>query len=127
MKNKPSSEHDDRRAAQRVDVTWSVDCETADTFLYASIQNISQLGIFVGTTEPLLVGTELTLRFAPPHQLPFVLRGVVQWVNPMREGCDNPNPGMGVRFVDLAFSERERLVEVIKTIAYVRDVQPVLN
>jgi uncharacterized protein (TIGR02266 family) len=127
MKNKPSSEHDDRRAAQRVDVTWSVDCETADTFLYASIQNISELGIFVGTTEPLLVGTELTLRFAPPHQPSFVLRGVVQWVNPVRMGFDNPNPGMGVRFVNLAFSERERLVEVIKTIAYVRDVQPVLN
>lgn len=111
----------ERRAAERHDVTWSVDCETPDTFLYASISNISEMGIFVLTREPLAVGTKLTLRFAPPHHEPFVLLGVVQWVNPVRADHDNPNPGMGVRFVDLADDERERLVEIVKTIAYLRD------
>ena len=126
-KNKPEPDHDDRRAAQRVEVTWSVDCETADTFLYASIRNISALGIFVGTNDPLAVGTELTLHFSPPDHAPFVLRGIVQWVNPFRQGKENLNPGMGVRFLDLASSERERLVEVVKTIAYLRDQKPELN
>lgn len=125
-KNKPP-DRDDRRAAQRVEVTWSVDCETADTFLYASISNISELGIFVRTTSPLRVGSELTLRFAAPGQPPFTLRGVVQWINPVRPGPDNPNPGMGVRFLDLGCVDRERLVDVIRTIAYVRDQEPVLN
>ena len=39
----------------------------------------------------------------------------------VRADGDNPNPGMGVRFVNLRPDERERLVEVIRTIAYVRD------
>ena len=44
------------------------------------------------------------------------------WVNCVRENGDNPNPGMGIRFVNLQPDERERLVEVIRTIAYLRDV-----
>src|SRR5580692_8120694 len=58
----------ERRSSERVEVLWSVDCETEDTFLYASITNISEMGIFVRTTEPLAIGTAVTLRFAPPHQ-----------------------------------------------------------
>ncbi len=45
----------ERRSSERIEVTWSVDCETEDTFLYASITNISEMGIFVHTTEPLPV------------------------------------------------------------------------
>jgi type IV pilus assembly protein PilZ len=117
------SDDDDRRAADRIDVVWSVDCETEDTFLYASITNISEMGIFVRTQQPLMVGTALTLKFAPPGVAePFVLRGVVQWVNPLRVLAENLNPGMGVRFVDLNSDDRERIVEAIRTIAYVREV-----
>lgn len=112
----------ERRRSERVEVTWSIDCETGDTFLYASITNISQLGIFVSTLEPLEVGTRLTLRFSPAQSSePFVLKGQVQWVNPVRMLSENPNPGMGVRFVNLLPEERERLVDLIHTIAYVRD------
>jgi type IV pilus assembly protein PilZ len=32
----------------------------------------------------------------------------------------NPNPGMGVRFVGLTDEARERLIELVRTIAYVR-------
>ena len=121
-RGKDGSEADDgveRRSAERIDVTWSVDCETDDTFLYASIANISELGIFVMTREPLEVGTFLTLRFSPPGHPAFVLRGIVQWVNAVRALAVCPNPGMGVRFVDLTQEDRERLVEAIHTIAYV--------
>ena len=112
----------ERRTAERIDVTWSVDCETEDTFLYASITNISELGIFVSTREPLEIGTRVTLRFKPPGlQPPFVLSGVVQWVNPVKVLAENRNPGMGVRFVDITAQDRERLVEAIHTIAYVRE------
>src|SRR5690606_14129630 len=75
----------DRRGAERVPVTWSVDCETEDTFLYANITNISEVGIFVATREPLEVGTQLTMRFAPPGaRESFVLLGQVQWVNSVK-------------------------------------------
>lgn len=112
----------DRRVYERIDVEWSVDCETEETFLYASITNISEMGIFVATHEPLEVGTRLTLRFAMPgEESPFILLGQVQWVNPIRMLSDNPNPGMGIRFVDLSSENRERIISSVRTIAYVRD------
>jgi type IV pilus assembly protein PilZ len=100
-----------------------VDCSTANnTFLYASITNVSVLGIFVSTESPLPIGTLVTLRFCPPKQEAFSLSGRVQWVNPLRdEPGNNPNPGMGIRFVDLLDGDTERLEEIVKTIAYVRD------
>ncbi|MES1176756.1 MAG: TIGR02266 family protein [Myxococcales bacterium] len=112
----------ERRSYERIDVEWSVDCETEQTFLYASITNISEMGIFVATHEPLEVGTRLTLRFAMPgEQAPFILSGQVAWVNPIKLLSDNPNPGMGVRFVDLSSENRERIIASVRTIAYVRD------
>lgn len=115
----PASE---RRSYERIDVEWSVDCETEQTFLYASITNISEMGIFVATTDPLEVGTRLTLRFAMPgEESPFILSGQVAWVNPIRMLSDNPNPGMGIRFIELSSENRERIINSVRTIAYVRD------
>ncbi len=111
----------DRRSHDRYDVTWSVDCVADDTFLYASIANISEMGIFVKTTEPLTIGTNVTMSFSPPGHEPFKLDGVVAWINKLRPNGDNPNPGMGITFKNLALPDRERLVEVIRTVAYVRE------
>ncbi len=123
-KDEPAEVIDDaeRRVFDRYDVEWSVDCVATDTFLYASITNISEMGIFVRTVEPLKLNTKLRLTFAPPGAESFELEGRVAWVNNVREDGDNPNPGMGIRFVGLRPAERERLVEVIRTIAYLRDV-----
>lgn len=104
-------------------MTWPVDCVAEDTFLYATITNISEIGIFVRTTSPVPVGTRLRLTFAPPGAIaPFALDGRVEWVNPVRPLSACPNPGMGVRFVNLTLDARETLVEAIRTIAYVRHV-----
>jgi len=113
-----SADGDDanRRSSERFGVTWLVDCETEDTFLYAKVTNISELGIFVRTTSPLAVGTAVRLRFAPQTGMAFDLEGQVQWINPARPTC--PNPGMGIRFAAITLDDRERLVEVIRTIAY---------
>lgn len=119
----PASDGHERRSSERIEVTWSVDCETDETFLYASISNISEMGIFVRTLYPLCVGTRLTLRFAPPRRPePFILLGIVQWVNEVRALADNPNPGMGVVFSNLTPEDRERIVDVVRTIAYVREI-----
>ena len=112
----------ERRVFDRYDVEWAVDCVASDTFLYASITNISEMGIFVRTTEPLKLNTRTRLTFAPPGAESFVLEGSVAWVNCVRPNGDNPNPGMGVRFVNLQPDQRERLVEVIRTIAYLREL-----
>lgn len=112
---------DDRRNFDRYEVEWAVDCVASDTFLFASITNISEMGIFVRTVEPLRPGTCLRLNFAPPGAESFQLEGTVAWVNPVRPEGDNPNPGMGIKFINLKLEQRERLVEVIRTIAYLRD------
>ncbi len=123
--NSPQSEPapgSERRGADRIEVMWSVDCETDDTFLYASITNISEMGIFVSTRDPLELGAQVRLRFAPPASTEaFVLRGHVQWINPVRLLSENRNPGMGILFHGLTADDRERIVELIRTIAYVRD------
>ena len=49
----------ERRSTRRVEVSWAVDCETEDTFLFASITNISAMGIFVQTDKPLEAGTTM--------------------------------------------------------------------
>ena len=111
-----------RRQSARVDVAWDVDCETQDTFLYASIRNISEMGIFVLTREPREIGTRLQLRFVKPGtDALFTVSGVVQWINPVRPLSENLNPGMGVLFVDLTPEAREQLVDAVRTIAYVHD------
>lgn len=112
----------DRRNFDRYDVEWAVDCVASDTFLYASITNISEMGIFVRTSEPLKIGTKLRLTFAPPGGDGFELEGCVAWVNRVKPEGENINPGMGIRFVNLQLDQRERLVEVIRTIAYLRDL-----
>ena len=113
-----------RRSEERFDVTWAVDCASNDTFLYAYITNVSAMGLFVKTESPLAVGTRVHLCFAPNDCRPFELSGEVAWINPHHAGGQNPNPGMGIRFLELHADDRERLVEAIHTIAYVRGSDP---
>jgi type IV pilus assembly protein PilZ len=118
--SEPPQTHE-QRSAERAEVAWTVDCETEDTFLYASIANISEMGIFVRTEEPLPIGAIVSLHFAPRGaDAPFQMRGRVQWVNKVRAFGDNLNPGMGIQFLELQREERERLVSAIRTIAYLR-------
>lgn len=113
---------DERRIHDRFDVDeWKVDCVAEDTFLYASIANISEMGVFVRTEEPLAIGKRLRVAFAPPGHEPFKLQGEVAWINKVKPQGDNLNPGMGIRFVELGLADRERLVEVIRTIVYLRE------
>jgi type IV pilus assembly protein PilZ len=109
-----------RRAEERIEVTWAVDCKSEDTFLYAYITNVSAMGLFVRTDQPLAIGTRLHLSFSTDGARPFELLGEVAWINPHHEVGRNLNPGMGIRFLDLHPDDRERLVESIRTIAYVR-------
>src|SRR4029079_13864463 len=101
VKDEDRSESD-RRINDRYDVEWAVDCVASDTFLYASITNISEMGIFVRTQDPLKIGTKLRLSFSPPGGEGFELEACVAWVNRMKPDGENINPGMGIRFINLA-------------------------
>ena len=130
----------ERRMGERFCVDWQVDCETEDTFLFATITNVSAMGIFVRTQAPLPIGTPLVLKFAPlivstptgdglRHAGAadrFELEGTVQWINPDSPGC--PNPGMGIRFGDLQVDDRNRLLQAIRSIAFLpAELHPVVD
>jgi type IV pilus assembly protein PilZ len=110
----------ERRLHERFDTSISVDYSSGETFLFSYIQNISEMGIFIRSDEPLPIGTALELRFAPDGQEPIELAGEVTWVNPYRPFGDNLNPGMGVRFQQLTPEMRERIVALVRTVAYLR-------
>lgn len=111
----------DRREHQRFDTSISVDYASGETFLFAYLQNISEMGIFIRTDHPSRVGTRLRLRFQVEDGEPLTLEGVVAWINPLRASGDNLNPGMGVRFTELSPDKREEVVGLVRTVAYLRD------
>ncbi len=109
----------DRRQWERVLVDLEVDYRSDDTFLFAYITDISQMGIFVRTVTPELPGTRLNLRFCPPGLGVLECEGVVIWINPYRPGdAENLNPGMGIQFVDLTRDQRDTLRQLVRTFAY---------
>lgn len=113
----------DRRKSQRILVDLEVDYQCEDTFLFAYITDMSAFGIFIRTNNPEPPGTRLNLRFKlPDEKAPLNLEGEVIWINPYRPGdFDNINPGMGVKFIDLTVEVKERLLDLIRKIAYLSD------
>jgi type IV pilus assembly protein PilZ len=110
----------ERREHQRVLVSMEVDYRCDKTFLFAYITDLSAMGIFIQTSEPLPPGTLLNLRFQPPGGAQLDVEGRVIWVNPPRKH-DSINPGMGVQFVDLTPAQREQIKVLVRTFAYLSD------
>ena len=108
----------DRRQYERYETELSVDYSSGENFLFAYITNISEMGIFIRSDDPAPVGTRLSLRFTDDDGEPLSLHGEVVWVNPLRTDGDDVNPGMGIRFDDLSLEVRERVVSLVRAIAY---------
>src|ERR1700759_147496 len=88
----------ERREHERFETSIAVDYASGETFLFAYLQNISEMGIFIRTDHPSKVGTRLRLRFQAQQSdqtEPLTLEGEVTWINPLRVTGDNLNPGMG--------------------------------
>ena len=111
----------ERRSYERFDAELSVDWSSGENFLFSYITNISEMGIFIRSDDPPRVGTSLRLRFSIEGADPLELAGVVAWINPLRPAGENLNPGMGVRFTDLTGDQRERVVDLVRTVAYLQD------
>ena len=109
----------ERRRHERFPVEIEVSYTDGEHFLFSYLTNISEMGIFIRSDDPLPVGTELTVRFGGRE--PLELAGEVVWINPVRADGDNINPGMGVRFHQLTPALRERVVALVRTVAYLED------
>lgn len=114
-----------RRQEARVLTTLRVDYRDEQTFLFAYATNVSSLGIFVQSLDPRPPGTQIDLVFGPADgDGGLTVRGQVVWVNPYKPGGDNPNPGMGIRFLDMDQERRERLLHLVRRIAYIGEWTP---
>ena len=113
--------HRTERPAPRPELR--VSCVETEPFLFAYVANLGALGVFVPTSSPLPIGSAVSLRFEDPGASvgELALSGDVAWVNPVRNGDDNPNPGMGVLLRDVGPDQRERLVTIVRAIAYLDD------
>jgi uncharacterized protein (TIGR02266 family) len=87
------------RVYDRVPLSIEVEYRTAGAFLVAYTSNLSKGGLFIETEKPLLVGTQLVLRFTIPDVGPIEVQGSVAWVRP--EAMEGKSPGMGVEFEHL--------------------------
>ena len=114
----------DRRVHTRVMMDLEVDYKSADNFLFAYITDISAMGIFVRTNNPEPEGTRLNLCFRVPPEISSQLlevEGEVIWVNPYRPNEPARQPGMGVQFIDLTQTQRELVMRMVRTFAYLND------
>ena len=117
----------ERREHARYESSIAVDYGSGETFLFAYLQNISEMGIFIRTDHPSSVGTRLTLRFHVDEGEPLLLDGEVTWINPLRAEGDDLNPGMGVRFIKLTPDLREQVVALVRTVAYLRKEDTIID
>jgi type IV pilus assembly protein PilZ len=112
----------ERRQDERLPMRARMDYRdsTGGNFLYEYTSNISRGGIFIETTTPLPVGTEVEMRFTPPGMDEVLeIAGTVMWVNPFREESEeNPNPGMGIQFGSLSDEAKDLVANLVKAIAY---------
>ncbi len=114
----------DRRIHERVLVDIEVDYKADETFLFAYITDISAMGIFVRTNNPEPEGTRLNLCFRVPDELGGQLveiEGEVIWINPFRPNEPSRQPGMGIQFVDMTQQQRDMILRMVRTFAYLDD------
>lgn len=112
----------ERRRSTRYRVKMQVDYSSGENFLFSYIDNISEVGIFLSSMNPLKPGTCLTLRFPVEGTTrSFSVKGEVVWINPYNKNGENLNPGMGIRFVGVTEDQKKRIQDLIKTIAYIHE------
>ena len=99
------------RVQPRVPLSLEVEYRTAGAFLVAYTSNLSKGGLFIETEKPLLIDTELLLRFTIPGAGPIEVRGNVAWVRP--ELMEGKPPGMGVEFEQLDARHGQIIDEIV--------------
>lgn len=105
----------DKRLEPRIPIQLKVDIESSDDhYLFEYSSNLSQSGIFIQTEDPLSPGTLVNIQFQLPDQTLIRTRGEVIWINDEEE---EPESGMGVKFIGLKEEDRDHILNVLKKLA----------
>jgi uncharacterized protein (TIGR02266 family) len=95
---------DVNRRAGRTDVEVEVEVR-ADEDLYAGkTKNIGLGGVFLATPKVRAIGDRVALKFTLPGvEVPIDVESEVRWVRTPPGASPSQPPGMGLRFVNLAY------------------------
>jgi uncharacterized protein (TIGR02266 family) len=90
-------------------VTVNHEFSSVDEFIAEYVTNVSLTGAFIKTKEPLALGTKVNLKFTVVIDGPETIEGVGEVVRVQEE----PEPGMGVVFVELTSHSEELIAKLI--------------
>jgi len=111
---------DEKRHAPRVgaELKLRLAYRSMDAFIERYATNVSRGGIFVRTRDPRPPGTELALDITLESGDPLIRgRGVVRWTTPPSAPGEPPRePGMGIKFLELARESRALVDLVVATL-----------
>ncbi len=110
------------KRAGRTELELPVEVRTHGELYAGTTKNIGLGGVFLATPKLRAVGERLVLTFTlPGEDEPIAVESEVRWVRAPAAGAPEDPPGMGLRFVNLAFelslllqrflTEREREAE----------------
>jgi uncharacterized protein (TIGR02266 family) len=106
----------ERRSSVRIPVEMWVEESTERELYFQRGANISEGGIFLERTIPHPRGTVVTLQFTLPNDTsPVKVRGEI-----VNVGEASNELGMGVKFLDLAEGDRQRIQSFIERAAKTR-------
>ncbi|HXU70300.1 MAG TPA: TIGR02266 family protein [Polyangia bacterium] len=114
---------DEQRLAPRVPLQVEVTLESEHNFFSGVADNISEGGLFVATTNPPEVGSEVGFELVLGGER-FLVMGVVRWVRDERAASSGAPAGCGVKWVHLedgAFEAIQHFIEVRQTDFYEDD------
>ncbi len=96
----------ERRRQTRVSVRLKVEYRTLGSFISDWMDNISEGGLFLLSSNPLPIGTQVRLVFSLPGiPLLFDLLGKVRWAT----AAYREHSGMGIEFTHISDSVRNRI------------------
>lgn len=109
--------HERREGGARVTVEIDVDLGTYGPYALSRLENVSIGGAFIKSEKLYPVGTELKLKFKLPGDEKIIeADGQVVWAYTQRGTSLVNNSGLGVRFVQILQSDRDRIKAFIRQI-----------
>ena len=98
------------RKDPRFDVQITVDWSTRDMFLSNHVTNLSKGGLFIETSSPLPLQSEVFLKLTLPDVGAVVeTKGRVIWTYDVKKGTARVVPGMGIKLVETSPEHRQQL------------------
>ena len=98
----------------RAEIELRVDVKVADEFFATTSKNIGTGGLFLATDRRLQVGDRVELELTLPHHLqPMSVAAEVRWT---RQGDGGPEPGVGLRFVNLPLGATIGIHELLRNV-----------